>query len=164
MASKSESLDGGTQGESLTSARHKGHRVSTKSLGSTAENPPRRNALLQRRGEKDRHAKSHKSRSPSLRHEPLSSSDPLPPRSPRRRQPGRLSLGHRTQRAVTGDGTATVETGFARVCPVSGGGTIQRCIRFWVAQRLQSVGENSFSGNLNGKRRPRIQPRRAPEP
>src|SRR5260370_4529923 len=98
MASELNPPDGGTRNESLSSARHKGHRISTESLGSTAKNSPRRNPLLQRRSKKDRHAQSHKSRSPSLRDQPASLSHPLPPRSPSRLQPRRLPLVSRPPR------------------------------------------------------------------
>src|SRR5258708_6041924 len=113
MAGESNQPDSGTRGKPLSSAGHKGDRVSTPSLGSSAKNSPRRNPFLQRRGKKDRHAKSSASRSPSLRHQPGSSSNPLPPCDPRRRRPGRLSLGHGAQGAVAGDRKATVATGLA---------------------------------------------------
>src|ERR1700675_1368961 len=104
MATQSHPLDGGRRDESLSAAGHKGNRVSTPSLGSSAKNSPRRNSLLQRHSKENRHAESHQSRSPSLRHQPGSRSDSLPPRSTRRRRTRRLSLGHRAQRAVTGAG------------------------------------------------------------
>src|ERR1700737_755070 len=113
MAREPHPFDGGRRDESLSTARHKGDRVSTPSLGSFTKNSPRRNALLQRRSNEDRHAEGHASRSPSLRHQPGSSSNSLPPRSAPGRRTGRLSLGHRAQRAVTGAGKATVETGLA---------------------------------------------------
>src|ERR1700675_570223 len=104
MATQSHPLDGGRRDESLSAAGHKGNRVSTPSLGSSTKNSPRRNSLLQRHSKENRHAESHQSRSPSLRHQPSSSSNSLPPRSTRRRRPRRLPLGHRAQRAVTGAG------------------------------------------------------------
>src|ERR1035437_260387 len=110
MARKPDSLDGGTRGKSLPSARHKSHCFSAPSLGSSAKNSPGRNAFLQCRSEKDRHAKSHPSRSPRLRHQPGRSSNSLPSRDPRRRQIRRLSLGNRPQGASACSGTATVET------------------------------------------------------
>src|SRR5258707_11464504 len=113
MAGESNQPDSGTRGRSLSSARHKGDRVSTPSLGSSAKNSPGRNPLLRRRSKKDRHAKSRPSRSPSLRHQPGSSSNPLPPCDPPRRRPGRLSLGHGAQGAIAGGRKATVATGLS---------------------------------------------------
>src|SRR6266404_8937861 len=100
MASESHPLDGGRQDESLSTVRHKGDRVSTPSLGSSAKNSPRRNSLLQRHSQKNRYAQSHASRSPSLRHQPGSSSNSLPPRSAPGWRIRRLSLGRRAQEAV----------------------------------------------------------------
>src|SRR5258706_13792727 len=119
MDADSTQPDSGTRGKSLSSARHKGDRVSTPSLGSSAKNSPGRNPLLRRRSKKDRHAKSRASRSPSLRHQPGSSSNPLPPCDPRRRRPGRLSLGHGAQGAIAGDRKATVATGLSPSQPAA---------------------------------------------
>src|SRR5258708_29295496 len=113
MAGKLNRPDGGRGGNSLPSARKRGDRVSTPGLGSFAKNSRGRNPLLRRRSKKDRHAKSRASRSPSLRHQPGSSSNPLPPCDPRRRRPGRLSLGHGAQGAIAGDRKATVATGLS---------------------------------------------------
>src|SRR5258708_38319442 len=104
MACEPHPLDRGRRDESLASAGHKGDRVSTASLGSAAKNSPRRNSLLQRHSKEDRHAQSHASRSPSLRHQPGSSSNSLPPRSAPGWRTGRGPLGHRERRAFTGDG------------------------------------------------------------
>src|SRR5882762_9838679 len=104
MASQSHPLNGGRRDESLSAARHKGDGVSTPSLGSATKNSPRRDALLQRGGKENRHAESDASRSPSLRHQPGSSSNSLPPRSAPGWRTGRVPLGHRAQRAVTGAG------------------------------------------------------------
>src|ERR1700676_945496 len=104
MTSQSHPLNGGWGDESLPTARHKGDRVSTASLGSSTKNSPRRDSLLQRHSKENRHAESPQSRSRSLRPQPSSRSDPLPPRSAPRRRTRRLSLGHRAQRAVTGAG------------------------------------------------------------
>src|ERR1700686_4455252 len=104
MATQSHPLDGGRRDESLSAAGHKGNRVSTPSLGSSTKNSAWRNSLLQRHSKENRHAESHASRSPSLRHQPGSSSDPLPPRSAPRWRTRRLPLGNRAQGTVAGDG------------------------------------------------------------
>jgi len=53
--------------------------------------------------ERNRAADSRPRRSPRLRHKSGRGRDPMPSRGPRRRQHGRLPLGHRTEEGAAGD-------------------------------------------------------------
>ena len=113
MARQPHPPHSGARDQSFSSARHPSHRFSAASLGSSATNSPRRNALLQRRSQEDRYADGKPRRRPSLRYEPGRSSNSLPPRSAPGWRIRGLSLGHSAQGTATRVGAATVETRLA---------------------------------------------------
>jgi len=134
MAGQSHPLNGGKGDESLPTARHKGDRVSTASLGSSTKNSPRRNSLLQRHSKENRHAEGHARSSPSLRHQPGSRCDPLPSCRATGWRIRRLPLGHRAQRAVAGAGEGG--RSLERLCGIASGSSYRGpCRQRMVAEK-----------------------------